>query len=525
MEAKKAAIEDFFRNGGMCKKPVEKVCLDPDCKYMFLDLDRLVTLGEQVLHYSPNTLIPLETFLENLFEGSYHVDTTEELRNLLEKVKKQRDGFEVKVRVDLGEIETDMSYLCQKIVSRVHDYFAELTENLKRIHVENTLLKRQRLEKFEKTLERKLENKESHGGEEFNLSNFYTKFKMMQKESDKLEKNLQAMIKRKIRYDAFRYDKDLEAFQDLFYNASSFEENVISYIDNRSKLLGTPPGKQAEKASQSSKIVEDAFVQNIVDLIDKTIGSVRHFTIKTAPGGDVVQPIRDPGMSVSKILKHSHDNTFTQGNNTILGNSVDEDLTTPLSKIQQRTNVLTYSRSKSPGRSSSKDASASSPSPKPMISQRQPFSNSITSSSLRTSTGPTQAEPAPKQNDYNQTVVLNSPAKIRAFSERNTNDRIIRSLAIEVIGADWCKDVCEDAASAIDNVTGLEELRIVLADIHHFGKVRLQRLSESISASRRITNLTLCLDRSKLSKTEIQELSEAVESLTELTDFTFSIAR
>ena len=190
MEVKKAAIEDFFKNGSLCRKPVEKVCLDPDCRYMFLDLDRLVSLGENVLQYSPNTLIPLDVFLENLFDGAYHVDTVEEMRNLLEKAKRQRDDYEVKIRVDLGDIEADMNHLCNLIVGKVKDYFAELTENLKMIHAENTILKRQRLEKFEKLLEKKISNKENHGSEEFSLQTFYSKFKILQKEPEKLEKNL-----------------------------------------------------------------------------------------------------------------------------------------------------------------------------------------------------------------------------------------------------------------------------------------------------------------------------------------------
>ena len=143
------------------------------------------------------------------------------------------------------------------------------------------------------------------------------------------------MIKRKIRYNAFKNDRELESFQDLFYEGESFEENVISYVDNRKKLNSLSPRKTSERPA-NLRVLEDTFSQNVIDLIDKTIGSVRHFTIKTSQGAEVIQPVKDTNSSLSKLL--SSKKTFNEGSilgpsNLINNNSLDSDLATPLSKL------------------------------------------------------------------------------------------------------------------------------------------------------------------------------------------------
>jgi hypothetical protein len=107
----------------------------------------------------------------------------------------------------------------------------------------------------------------------------------MQKDPEKLEGFFQTMIKRKKRYDIFRDEKDLQAFQSLFIESNNFEHNMITYLSNSSKFkqqqnkedskeLPLPPGPRLS--------AEDKFVERIVNSIDQSIGSMKHFAIQSA---------------------------------------------------------------------------------------------------------------------------------------------------------------------------------------------------------------------------------------------------
>lgn len=285
MEAKKAAIEDCLRRFPPCKGEVEKVCLDPQSPFMFLDLDRIVKLGDKMLSFHPSSLVNIDDFLERLFDGDYHVNGLQELKDILNQTKQHRDSLEVNVKADLQEIQNDMNDLCELLVSRIRNYFAELTKNLQDIHEKTTENQRTDLKKFEQLLQKKIDHRESLGRDEFNLASLHAKFKLWQKEPEKLESHFQTMIKRKWRYDAFKEDKDLEIFKTLFEKSRNLEETVVSYLSNHEKLkkqfenrdlvdLPVPGGKRLT--------AEAKFADNVVSFIDETIGSMKHFAIQTA---------------------------------------------------------------------------------------------------------------------------------------------------------------------------------------------------------------------------------------------------
>lgn len=285
MEAKKSAIEDGLRKFPLCRGEVEKVCLDPHAKYMFLDLDRLVKVGDKVLKYPTGTVISIDEFLTKLFQGDYHIDATQELQNVLAQTQQQRNRLEIAVRADLKEIETDMNDLCRRLVSRIETYFQELIKGLQDIHLKNTQEERNKIKNFEKLLQRKIDHRESLGRDEFNLSSLHAKFKLMQKDPEKLEGFFQTMIKRKKRYDIFRDEKDLQAFQSLFIESNNFEHNMITYLSNSYKF------KQQQSKEDSRELLlppgprlsaEDKFVEKIVNSIDQSIGSMKHFAIQSA---------------------------------------------------------------------------------------------------------------------------------------------------------------------------------------------------------------------------------------------------
>jgi hypothetical protein len=302
MEAKKAAIEDCLKNFPLCKGPVEKVCLDPQSKYMFLDLDRLVQIGDKLLKAKPHTLVSMDDFLERLFQGDYHVNVSEELRDILHQTKDQRDSLEITFKADMQEIQSDMNDLCELIVGRVRNYFKELTQNLQDIHKKNTQHQRSELKKFEQLLNKKIEYRDSLGRDEFNLTSLHAKFKLWQKEPEKLESHFQSLIRRKTRYDAFREDKDLNTFQSLFEMSTNFEENVVTYLSNHDKLKF----KFSQSSTPSSTLgakrlpAEEKFAESVVDFIDETISSLKHFAIESA-----IKTVESPKLGDSIKSLHS----------------------------------------------------------------------------------------------------------------------------------------------------------------------------------------------------------------------------
>ena len=316
MEAKKVAIEDGLRRFPLCKGEVEKVCLDSGCKYMFLDLDRLVQVGDKVLKYPAGTVISIDEFLSGLFKGEYHIDATQELHDILIQTQHQRDRLEISVRADLNEIETDMNDLCRKIVTKIEGYFKDLIKGLQDIHIKNTQEERTKIKNFEQLLQRKIDHRQSLGRDDFNLSSLHAKFKLFQKEPEKLEGYFQTMIKRKKRYDAFREDKDLQAFQNLFKESTNFEHNIITYLSNSSKLkqqLAKEEGSKDIPVPGGKIPVEERFAEKIVNTIDQTIGTMKHFAIQSAikrlerPPSDLKEteagPIQDDNLAGS--LSHT----------------------------------------------------------------------------------------------------------------------------------------------------------------------------------------------------------------------------
>lgn len=302
MEAKKAAIEDCLKNFPLCKGPVEKVCLDPQAKFVFLDLDRQVQLGDRLLKYKPHTLITIDDFVERLLAGDYHVDVSQELRDILQQTKEQRDNQEITFKADIQEIQADMNDLCELIVGRVRSYFKELTVNLQGIHEKNTQKKRSDLKKFEQLLQKKIDYRENMGRDEFNLGSLHAKFKLWQKEPEKLENHFQIMIRRKSRYDAFREDKDLQSFQSLFEKSTNFEENVVTYMSNTDKLKSKFDQSSTPSALSGGKRLpaEDRFAASVVDYIDGIIGSVKHFAIQSA-----VKTVDNPKIEIADSLQFS----------------------------------------------------------------------------------------------------------------------------------------------------------------------------------------------------------------------------
>lgn len=474
MEAKKAAIEDFLRNG-LCKGKVEKVCLEPDSPFLMLDLDRQVSLGSAILNIPEKSLITLDEYLDHLFNGAYHVDSIEELEKALMKVEQNRDQIDIRLGVGLEKIEADMTSLCNRITNKIADYFTDLIARLQSIHLENHKELISRFEKLEQIMKKKIDLKSSvNSGEEFNLSTFYNKFKIMQKEPEKLEKFLQSQIKRKIRYDAFSEEKELHGFQDLYDEKRTFEENLINYVENSKKLTHLQHELQLDRDSlKVPAAAESALSTKIIQFIESTIGSATHFEKANS------QP------ESTRKSKPAHQDTLT--------------------RALQRAN---YSKSttKTPPQPNS-----ASMVPLPNTS---PFLHSARPSSSRSSFTPAQPD---------DTLHLTTPSKLKAFL--SSPDSVYYTAAvIRLQGTDFTASNCDRAAQAVLAMDTVERLRIEITDAHAVPVGRLTKLREAVSQRHNtLSSFELVLNRSKLNKLEIRAFGDMFSALTQVKTVVFEL--
>lgn len=470
MEAKKAAIEDFLRTS-LCRGKVEKVCLEPDSSYMFLDLDRQVALGSSILNIPAKSLVSLDEYLENLFAGAYHVDAIEELEKALMKVEQNRDQIDIKLGVGLERIEADMTSLCNRITNRIADYFTDLIARLQAIHLENHKEVLSRFDKLEQIMKKKIDLKASvNAGEEFNLNTFYNKFKIMQKEPEKLEKFLQSQIKRKIRYDAFSEEKDLKGFQDLYDEKSTFEENLINYVDNSRKL--SQLHKQLQLEPESLKVpaaAETALTTKIIQFIESTVGSASHFEQSSALSDSARKSRPAPQDTLTRALQRA---------------GYSKSLKTPPQTPQSSSQ--TPLPNTSPFVQSPLHASSSTAAAAPVIVSQH---TALTSN------------PA-------ELLLLDTPAKLKQYLD-DPAAVYFGAVVLALNGKDCTASQCERAAQAVLSFESLEGLRVEIADVLGVPAGRLERVREALVAkASQFAKFELVLRRSKLNRQEIRAFGD-----------------
>ena len=464
MEAKKAAIEDFLRTG-LCRSRVEKVCLEPESSYMFLDLDRQVALGSSILNIPPKSLVTLDEYLENLFTGAYHVDAIEELEKALMKVEQNRDQIDIKLGVGLERIEADMTSLCNRITNRIADYFTDLIARLQAIHLENHKEVLSRFDKLEQIMKKKIDLKASvNAGEEFNLNTFYNKFKIMQKEPEKLEKFLQSQIKRKIRYDAFSEEKDLKGFQDLYDEKSTFEENLINYVDNSKKLSQMHKQLQLELESLSvPAAAENALTTKIIQFIESTVGSANHFEQVSAHSESARKSRPVAQDTLSRALQRA---------------GFSKSLKTPPQTVTSSMVPL--------------------PNTSPFIQSPRPNSTAVSAS-----------QPAPVED----LLLLDNATRFKNYLESPETVYFTQAV-IRLDGKEFTASNCDRAAQAVLLFDSLDKLRVEITNVHGIPTGRLNKLRESIVAkSANFAAFELILNRSKLNKQEIRAFGDMFAKL------------
>jgi hypothetical protein len=382
-----------------------------------------------------------------------------------------------------------MSKLCRKIVARVEDYFSELIARLKQIHIDNNIDAGLRLEKFERLLEKKIENKAAFGSgsDSFDLKTFYSKFKIMQKEPEKLERFFQGMIRRKYRYDAFREDKDLQQFQHLFREDSSFEENMITYLENKHKLQRVEDSLPVY-ATSDAETAEERFVDNVLGLIDKSIGNVRHFDIRS------VEDEEEHRGPLSESKKPQQIGTLQP---------FEKSLRTPLSKVQ---------------RSVSKDRQTSAQS-KPISNEQTP-SNKYKTPQVKESSH--QDLTAGSKETEDSMIYLRGARELREGLKKEPNAEAVAA-GFELSGTDWTKNSFEDAIAFLEELQRVEELVVTLTEISSIGKGRMKLLGEVIASKKSLKNLDLCFARSKLNRQDLEEVQNCVHGLNKLQFFSLNI--
>lgn len=501
----KQKFEEFLNSGGgVCDYKVEKICKAPDSQFFFLDLDRMGQVGKQLKNFS-GSMLSVKEFIDALYKGDYHIDSFEELKVALEKAKIHRDSFEVELKTAHIEIEQDMKNLCEKVISNIKDYFEELTKELQAIHLENNVAFRQSFETFEKQLQKKISGIEARPGgpesDRFNASCLSKKLKMMQKEPFQLENYLQNMVRRRAKYDIFKQGiniGDLDTFRKGWSDAASFDENVIKYVDNLQKLDSEVPSLQntvegtykwrsafdlprrSLLSRNKTETVENEFLDGVVKLIDRTIGSIRHFSF------DNVDKSRLP-----KGYRRGPKKYRTAG-------------------------------SKSPGRLTNSSAKKSLNSDSSTLKDTINIEKSFQESPKKGSTTSKQA----KRGWPSSALVLKGMVEVQDFlADTSLVDKEVKFGVVEMEGTQWTKSGYLDIAKAIDSMSNLDRLVLSLSEIFNPGSTRLEELFQAIECKSTLRYLDLGFSGCKLNRQEILILDEYINKMHSLKGLSFCLDR
>ena len=151
MDPREKVLRDYFKNltlTSSSSSKVERVNLYPNADYLFLDMDRVIQLGELNKKYKDHYL-SIEEFISKLLEGKFSVGSgmSNKLKELNDKVEQQIEELDVKSKMEQDIIEEDVNNLKDMFVKRVEEYFENLKDKLKVIYNEqNSELKESFLE-------------------------------------------------------------------------------------------------------------------------------------------------------------------------------------------------------------------------------------------------------------------------------------------------------------------------------------------------------------------------------------------
>lgn len=276
MDPREKVLREYFSNfriGEDASGRVEKINLHPNADHLFLDMDRVIQLGELNKKYK-DYYIGIDEFVSRLLQGRFSVGSgmSLKLKDLNDRVEKISAEFEQASHMEEEVIEEDIEFLKELLFNHLTDYFASLKEKLKAMYHENNSELKESLIEARKTLKEEL-LQVINSSEFFDKNKFFVEFDQLKKQPLELEKFLKDYVNNEKTTDVTKnLDESIKRLSPVFSQSFSLDDKLSKYVLSVEKLniKGLENGE--------SESILDKFADSVVQGVDITLKRVRHFT-------------------------------------------------------------------------------------------------------------------------------------------------------------------------------------------------------------------------------------------------------
>lgn len=277
MDPREKVLRDYFRVLTLTpssSSKVERVNLFPNAEFLFLDMDRVIQLGELNKKYRDHYL-NVDEFVSRLLEGKFSVGSgmSLKLKDLNDRVERFIEELDAKSKMEQDMIDEDVNNLKDMFIARIEDYFETLKDKLKNMYYEQNSELKENLIEARKTLKDEL-LQVINNADFFDKNKFFVEFDALKKNPIEFEKFLKDYLNNE---KTIQFNKDLDdnirRLSPVFLNQFNLEERLAKYVLNIEKL-DPKGGHEGEEAEQ----VLEKFIDTTILHIDSTMKRVKHFS-------------------------------------------------------------------------------------------------------------------------------------------------------------------------------------------------------------------------------------------------------
>ncbi len=277
MDPREKVLRDYFKQLTLTpssSSKVERVNLFPNADFLFLDMDRVIQLGELNKKYR-DYYLSVDEFVSRLLEGKFSVGSgmSLKLKDLNDRVERFIEELDAKSKMEQDMIDEDVNNLKDMFVARIEEYFETLKDKLKNMYYEQNSELKENLIEARKTLKDEL-LQVINNADFFDKNKFFVEFDALKKHPTDLEKFLKDYLNNE---KTIQFNKDLDdnirKLSPVFNSHFNLEDKLVKYVLNIEKLdpKGGHEGEEAE-------MVLEKFIDTTILHIDSTMKRVRHFS-------------------------------------------------------------------------------------------------------------------------------------------------------------------------------------------------------------------------------------------------------
>lgn len=276
MDPREKTLRDYFSNLRLTSDSsgrVEKINLHPNADHMFLDMDRVIQLGDLNKKFK-DYYIGIDEFVSRLLEGRFSVGSgmSIKLKDLNDRVERLSEEFEKASHMEEEIIEEDVEFLKELVFNHLSDYFSVLKTKLKAMYQENNSELKESLIEARKTLKDEL-LQVINNAEFFDKNKFFVEFDHLKKQPLELEKFLKDYVNNEKTTDVTKnLDESIKRLSPVFSPSFTLDDKLSKYVLSVEKL------NIKGLDSNDNESVLDKFADSIVQNVDVALKRVRHFT-------------------------------------------------------------------------------------------------------------------------------------------------------------------------------------------------------------------------------------------------------